>query len=110
MNRKLMERAGKMFVFRFYASVNSLIDGKMFVLNQEYCSHVLYKKNPEVSSYDDLSYYTYIDNICFLYGANKKIKKFYGCYFSIDKMSSNELEKMEQFLNSKNLRPRSLLF
>ena len=45
-----------------------------------------------------------------LYGANKKIKKFYGCYFSIDKMSSNELEKMEQFLNSKNLRPRSLLF
>lgn len=80
------------------------------VLNQEYCSHVLYKKNPEVSSYDDLSYYTYIDNICFLYGANKKIKKFYGCYFSIDKMSSNELEKMEQFLNSKNLRPRSLLF
>ena len=37
------------------------------VLNQEYCSHVLYKKNPEVSSYDDLSYYTYIDNICFLY-------------------------------------------
>lgn len=59
---------------------------------------------------DDLSYYTYIDNICFLYGANKKIKKFYGCYFSIDKMSSNELEKMEQFLNSKNLRPRSLLF
>ena len=43
-------------------------------------------------------------------GFNKKIKKFYGCYFSIDKMSSNELEKMEQFLNSKNLRPRSLLF
>lgn len=70
-----------MFVFRFYASVNSLIDGKCLcstgfslfsVLNQEYCSHVLYKKNPEVSSYDDLSYYTYIDNICFLYGANKK--------------------------------------
>ena len=52
----------------------------------------------------------FIDNICFLYGANKKIKKFYGCYFSIDKMSSNELEKMEQFPNSKNLRPRSLLF
>lgn len=108
-----------MFVFRFYASVNSSKDGKMFgltgfclfsALNQEYCSHVLYKKNPEVSSYDDLSYYTYIDNICFLYGANKKIKKFYGCYFSVDKMSSNELEKMEQFLNSKNLRPRSLLF
>ena len=63
-----------------------------------------------LSIHDDLSYYTYIDNICFLYGANKKIKKFYGCYFSIDKMSSNELEKMEQFLNSKNLRPRSLLF
>ena len=33
MNRKLRERAGKMFVFRFYASVNSLIDGKMFVFN-----------------------------------------------------------------------------
>lgn len=108
-----------MFVFRFYASVNSLIDGKMFVFNgiffvfcleSRILQSCLYKKNPEVSSYDDLSYYTYIDNICFLYGANKKIKKFYGCYFSIDKMSSNELEKMEQFLNSKNLRPRSLLF
>lgn len=33
MNRKLMERAGKMFVFRFYASVNSLIDGKLFGFN-----------------------------------------------------------------------------
>lgn len=33
MNRKLRERAGKMFVFRFYASVNSLIDGKMFGFN-----------------------------------------------------------------------------
>ena len=33
MNRKLRERAGKMFVFRFYASVNSLIDGKLFGFN-----------------------------------------------------------------------------
>lgn len=33
MNRKLMERAGKMFVFRFYASANSLKDGKVFGLN-----------------------------------------------------------------------------
>ena len=33
MNRKLRESAGKMFVFRFYASVNSLKDGKMFGFN-----------------------------------------------------------------------------
>ena len=33
MNRKLRERAGKMFAFRFYASVNSLIDGKLFGFN-----------------------------------------------------------------------------
>lgn len=33
MNRKLRERAGKMFVFRFYASVNSKKTEKFFVFN-----------------------------------------------------------------------------
>lgn len=95
-----------MFVFRFYASVNSLIDGKCLcstgfclfsVLNQEYCSHVLYKKNPEVSSYDDLSYYTYIDNICFYMELTKKLKNFMDAIFLLIRCPQMNWKKWSNF-------------
>lgn len=70
-------------------------------------------KDPEkqtVVLYTDVRYYSFFDDFCFIYKLAQKNTNNFVCIFGTNGMTKEEIEKLKNFLNSKQLKERKWYF